>query len=77
MDARLQDLVADDFRLNGDAIRDDLKLDQTEIWDFLRQMEFVLSIERVFQVQLSSEEIFTMRHLGEVQRILRAKGAIT
>lgn len=77
MDARLQDLVADVFRLRKDAIREDLKLDQIEIWDSLRQMEFVLSIERVFQVQLSSEEIFALRHLGEVQRILRAKGAIT
>ena len=74
MEPRLVDILTDVFRIRGDAVRDDMQLDGLEIWDSLKQMEFVLTVERVFAIQLSPQEIFAMRRVDEVRRILRSKG---
>lgn len=74
MEPRLAEIVADVFRVRKDAIADDTRLDQLETWDSLRQMEFVLTVERVFGIQLSAQEIYAMRRIDEVRRILQSKG---
>ena len=46
-----------------------------EAWDSLKHMELVVSLEEAFGMQLTFDEIVAMQSVGEIKRVLRAKGA--
>lgn len=55
-------------------ITDDLAMKDVEAWDSLKHMELVMSLEKSFNVELTFDEIVTMRSVREIRRVLAAKG---
>jgi acyl carrier protein len=46
-----------------------------DVWDSLKHMELIVSLEGSFDIQLSFEEIIAMQSVGEIKRILKERGA--
>lgn len=51
-------------------ITDDLAMKDMDVWDSLRHMEVIVALETAFDVQLTFDEIVTMRSVGEIKRVL-------
>ena len=46
-----------------------------EAWDSLKHMELIASLEEQLGIQLSFEEIVSMRSVADIKRVLNSKGA--
>lgn len=67
-------IVGEVLRIPLDKVTDDLSMQSTEIWDSLKHMELVATLEESLGIQLSFDEIVAMRSVGEIKRILSARG---
>jgi acyl carrier protein len=74
---KVDDLLAQSLQLASERITDDLTMDDVQSWDSLRHMELIVAIEQAFGLELSFEDIVTMRSVGEIKRVLRQKIAVT
>jgi acyl carrier protein len=54
-------------------ITDELTMKDLEVWDSLKHMELVVSLEQSFNVQFTFDEIVTMQSVGAIKRILNEK----
>ncbi|MBV8332089.1 MAG: acyl carrier protein [Candidatus Eremiobacteraeota bacterium] len=70
---RLAHIVTDVLRVPRDGIADDLDMETTSTWDSLSHMELIAAIEDEFGVALTADEIVSMRSLGAIKGVLRAK----
>lgn len=55
-------------------INDATSPDNTPEWDSLQAMNLVVALEEAFEIKLSTREIVSMRTVGLVRKVLRAKG---
>lgn len=67
-------LLADLLRLREDEIEDSLTMRDVAAWDSLKHMELIVSIEERAGIELTFEEIATMRSVEEIKRVLEARG---
>ena len=75
MDERVAGLLAEVLQMPAANITDGLAMRDVEAWDSLKHMELVVSLEEAFGLQLTFDEIVAMQSVGEIKRVLRAKGA--
>jgi acyl carrier protein len=75
VEERVEGLLAEVLQLPAAKITDDLTMRDVEVWDSLKHMELVVSLEETFGMQLTFDEIVAMQSVGEIKRVLRAKGA--
>jgi acyl carrier protein len=73
MDHKVETLLAEVLQVPVSTITDDLEMQNTDVWDSLKHMELVVSLEERFGIQLSFEDIVTMRSVGEIKRVLADK----
>ncbi len=59
-----------------ETITDETSPENTPKWDSLNAINLVTSLESTFQVRLSTKEIISMRTVGIVRKVLRAKGIV-
>jgi acyl carrier protein len=72
--ARLQPIFRD--ILDPDlVVTEDLDASKVATWDSLNHISLVVAIESEFGVELSAEELATLRNVGDVIRLLEAKTA--
>lgn len=57
-----------------DTVTADLPLMDTPYWDSLRAISLVVALEEQFGTRLSTPEMLTIRTVGTVLDLLRAKG---
>lgn len=57
-----------------DSISDETSPKNTPQWDSLQAMNLVVALQAAFKVKLSTREILSMRTVGLVRKVLRAKG---
>lgn len=69
---KLATLIAETLRIPGGAIEDDLDMENTGTWDSLSHMQLIAAIEDEFAIELTSDEIVTMRSLKQIRIVLRA-----
>ena len=74
MEQKLKDLMAELFRMKEDEITDDLTMEHSDVWDSLKHMELVLSIEQAFGIELALEEIVAMLRFKDIKWVLKEKG---
>jgi acyl carrier protein len=74
MTQTLQELMAGLFGLEQSRITDSFTMADTSIWDSLKHMELVLSVEQTFGIALELEDILAMKTVQDIKRILQAKG---
>ena len=74
MEEKLKMLMAELFKMEEDEITDSLTMKDTDVWDSLKHMELIVSIEESFGIELTFDEIVAMQNLKEIKRILRERG---
>ena len=73
-DLRELDLVlCDVFRLHSSELVDDLALSDIPIWDSLTHLDLVATLEEIFAIELSMDEIIAMKDIKGVRSIVFAK----
>ena len=73
--AQLKTLMADVFRIPEDQVVEEFSMSGSDIWDSLRHMELIISIEETFEIELSGDDIVEMTSVASIRSILSAKGA--
>ena len=74
MEQKLRDLMAELFSMHEDGVTDSLTMKDTDVWDSLKHMELVVSIEQTFGIELAFDEITSMQAFKDIKRVLIEKG---
>ena len=74
MEEKLKMLMAELFKMQEGEITDSLTMKDTEVWDSLKHMELIVSIEQTFGIELTFDEIVAMQNVKEIKRILGERG---
>lgn len=74
MQQELAQLMSELFGMEKGEITDGLSMKDLDVWDSLKHMELIVSIEQLFGIELTFDEIVAMQTLKEIRRILREKG---
>jgi acyl carrier protein len=70
----LEQLLAELLQIPVTQITAELAMKDLDVWDSLKHMELIAELEREFDLQLSFDEIVTMRSVGDIKRVLSSKG---
>lgn len=68
----MRKLLAD--LLGLEEVESSLTMQDIDLWDSLKHMELIVSIEEKVGIELTFEEIVTMQSVGEIRRVLEARG---
>ena len=74
VEQKLKKLMAEIFKMQESEITDSLKMKETDVWDSLKHMELITSIEEIFTIELTFDEIVQMITFSEIKRVLKGKG---
>ncbi len=74
MEQRLKEMIADLFKLDIREIADSLTMKDTPVWNSLKHMELVVSIEELFGIVLTFDEIVSMQTFKGIKLVLNKKG---
>ena len=77
MEQNVETLVAEVLQVPAAIVNDDLAMQDVDVWDSLKHMELIVSLEQTFGLQLSFEEIVTMQSVGNIKRVLKERGAVS
>lgn len=61
--------------LKDAELSEDSNAKNTPGWDSLHQIELIFAIEGAYQVRFSVAEITSIKNIGDIRRLLIAKGA--
>lgn len=75
VDEKVESVLAEVLQVPEAEITDGLAMKDVEAWDSLKHMELVVSLEQAFGTQLTFDEIVAMQSVGEIKRVMRARGA--
>ena len=71
---KLVEVIAEILRIEPETLHDRSDAASTPGWDSLRHIEIMLAIETAYDVRLSIAEMTALRHLGDIETVLRSKG---
>lgn len=74
MEDRIFVVFAEVLGLAAGDVNDDTSPENTPQWDSLAAMELVAHLEETFEVELSTEEIMSMRNVRLVRETLKIHG---
>lgn len=77
MEQNVELLVAEVLQVPPATITDELTMQDIDVWDSLKHMELIVSLEEKFGLQLSFEEIVTMQSVANIKRVLKERGALS
>ena len=75
-DQRIKKLLAEVLQMSEEKITDDLAMEDVDVWDSLKHMELIVSLEQTFEIELSFDEIVVMKTVAEIKRVLGQKSAV-
>lgn len=76
MNEKLLKLLACVFEVKEDTISLELKKEDIDSWDSLKQMDLIVSLEEGFDISLEMDEIIQMNSVQTIVDVLKNKGAI-
>ena len=71
----LQTVLANVFQMNAAEITDDLTMDEVERWDSLTHMKLVVALEDGFDIELSADQIMTMKSVKMIKQMIFKRAA--
>lgn len=74
MNDTLIQVVADVLQLAPERVVDTLAMDDVATWDSLKHMELIAGLEEAFRIELTFDEIVAMQSVGDIRRVLQARG---
>jgi acyl carrier protein len=69
----LAPVLKEAFNVAGD-LPDDTRLRSFKDWDSMAHMLFITRLEESYDIVLTGDEIATMETIGDIKKILNAKG---
>lgn len=72
----LYQIISEVFRVPLDRVTPEMAIHKVSAWNSLTHIEFVVTIEEKFQIQLTQDEIVSMTSVAEAQRILSERGVL-
>ncbi|HET6854502.1 MAG TPA: acyl carrier protein [Pyrinomonadaceae bacterium] len=70
----MEQLLADVLQIPVAEVTDQLAMTDLDVWDSLKHIELIASLEEQLNVQLSFDDIVAMRSVGDIKRVLSSKG---
>ena len=70
---KLNQILSEVFRLKAEDIHDNLKMKDIEKWDSLTHMDLVTSIEDELQIELSMDDIMSMKDIKTIRLVVQKK----
>lgn len=74
MGKNVEQLLADVLQIPVAEVTDQLAMTDLDVWDSLKHIELIASLEEQLNVQLSFDDIVAMRSVGDIKRVLSSKG---
>jgi acyl carrier protein len=74
VEKNLESLLADVLQIPIATVTDELSMKDLEAWDSLKHMELIATLENQLDIQLTFDEIVAMRSVGDIKRVLNARG---
>lgn len=74
MNGRVVTVFSEVLRVPIESLNDESSPENTSRWDSLAAVNLVLAIEEEFGIKLNTREIGSLRSIGAVKTVLRAKG---
>ena len=74
MKQKLIALLADILKISIEDTSDDLAMKEVETWDSLKHMELIVSIEKIFDIELTFDEIVAMQTVKGIKQVLINRG---
>ena len=71
---RFVNLISEILRIAPEDIVDTLGMDDLGTWDSLSHMQLIVTIESDYGIELTADEIVTMRTIGSIRNVLISKG---
>ena len=71
----LNEIVANVLSVDPSILSDESNAKNTPNWDSARHIDLMLAVEVAYDVQFTMPEITSMQNLGDMRRLLEAKGA--
>ena len=68
---RVAGLLAEVLQIPLATVTDDLAMAKMDVWDSLKHMELIASLEEAFSIELSFDEIVAMQNVRVIKRVLR------
>ena len=76
MEQNVEQLLAEVLQVPPAIVTDSFAMQDVDVWDSLKHMELIVSLEEKFGLQLSFEEIVTMQSVANIKRVLKERGAL-
>ena len=73
MNDKLVKLICDVFSVDEHQLEETLNIRELDDWDSLKHMEFVVRLEKIFNIELSADEIPRLKNLASIEGILAQK----
>jgi len=70
----LTEILKESLNVKESEIRDEVKLSDFGEWDSMTHMFFITKLEEAYAIELTGDEIADMSTVGDVKKILTAKG---
>ncbi len=77
MSNKVEEILSSILGISADTITDDLSMKDLASWDSLKHMEVITTIEGVFAVQLTFDQIVAMQSVGAIKHELKVHGVET
>jgi acyl carrier protein len=70
---KLNKILCEVFRLKEDELNNTLTMEDIEKWDSLTHMDLVTSIEEGLNIQLTMDDIMSMKDIKTIKNIVQEK----
>lgn len=64
----LEKILCQVFRLKKDEVKDELTMNDIQVWDSLTHMDIITCIEEELSIQLTIDDIMNMRDIGAIKK---------
>ncbi len=72
IDARLRKIYGELFRVDPDALADDVRRGELDGWDSIGHLDLVSALEKQFSVTLDVDQALEIETFGDAKRVLAA-----
>lgn len=72
----LHQIISEVLRIPAEKITAETRIHEVDTWNSLTHIEFVVTLEERFHIQLTEDEITSMTSIGQVQKVLSERGVL-
>jgi acyl carrier protein len=70
-----EDMVVEHLKIPRETVSDSLTPKDVPEWDSMNYLLFIAEVEQEFNVSFTMDEVLNAASLGDVRKLLKAKGA--